>query len=202
MDLHIDDQPGLVENKIFELHAGELPYRAPGPITTDNVASRYRPHIATRILERGKNLITGVCEVDQFRPEFDRHAIETVGMVAKRHLDGWLREDHARRVAERIGLGDHIDPADQLSIGAEMLGCSERRHVRQHLIGNAHIVEMTHDLVVYRNCTRLIVDASEAIDDEGGVPFLAKHAGRHGSGRTETHDKNIDIAGDFALVLH
>ncbi len=68
-----------------------------------------------------RHTIGRLLEAEQFGAQLDLDAIIGRGMFAQGSFDRRLREHHAGRVAERIGLRDHVDPADQLPFGAEML---------------------------------------------------------------------------------
>ena len=64
----------------------------------------------------------------------------------------------AGRVAKRIRFRDHVDPADQLALGAEMLRGRERGDIGQHALRDAEIIEQAEDLVIDRDGAGLVVD--------------------------------------------
>jgi len=191
VDPDVDDQPGFVEVEIIEGDAELLAHGAGSAVAGDDVVGRDLARGAVLACQHDGGGVRVLADVDQGRAELDRHGRKAGDIVAHHLLDRRLREHHARRVAERVGLTDHVDAPDQLALGAEMLRCRKRRDVAAHLLGDAEIVEQPHDLMIERDRARLVVDLAGAVDRERRDAVAAEQARRDGAGRTEADDDDL-----------
>ena len=62
-------------------------------------------------------------------------------------------------------------------------------------VSKAHIVEMTKNLVIERDRTRLVVDIGEPVDDQCAMTEAAEQARGNGTGRPEADDEHVIVGG-------
>ena len=127
-------------------------------------------------------------ETEQFGAQFDVDAAIGRSVRAQRRLDRRLREHHGGGVTKRIRLGNHIDPADQLALGAKMLRGGKWCDIGFYAFGGAEIIQQAKDLVVDRDRARLVVDVALAVDRKRADISVAEQARRDDAGGAVTDD--------------
>ena len=136
---------------------------------------------AAFVAQMQRHMVRRLIETDQLRSQFDLDAVVGRGVRTQRRLDRRLREHHGGRVTERIGLWNHVDPADQLALGTEMLRGRKRRDIGQHALRGAEIIQQAKDLVVDRDRARLVVDIALTVDGQRADTLVPEQAGRDGA---------------------
>ncbi len=191
--LQVDHQPRLVEYQIVEGNAELLAHAAGGAVACDDVVGCDRVCRAAVAAQLQCHAIGRLREADEFGAEVDGDAGIVLCMLPQHRFHRRLGEHHARRVAQRVGLAHHVDAADQLSPGAEMLRGRERRDERAHAFGNIEIIQEPQDLVIDRDSPRLVVDLALAVDRQGADVAVAEQACCHRAGGAEAHHHDLKL---------
>ena len=192
VDLQIDDKPRLVEHEVFEGDAERLTCYARSAVAGDHVVGHDGTRRLLVVAQMQRHTIGRLIETEQLRSQFDVDTVVGRGVRAQDGLDRRLREDHAGGVTKWIGLGNHIDPTDQLAFGAKVLRGRKRCDIGQHALRGAEVVQQPKDLMVDRDRARLVIDIALTVDGQRSDIPVPEQTGRDGAcGAVTDHDNPV-----------
>ena len=100
--------------------------------------------------DRQLDMVARVVEPLGHPAPLDGHARRDAGVAVDRRLELGL-EEHVVRLPPRSRQAVHVEPQQQLAVGAEPLVVADRHHLPGQHVGEPERLQQAHDLVIEVN---------------------------------------------------
>ena len=200
--LGVDHEPPLLEAKVAAGDPAHLAHKRVRTVSPDHPSGadcaaltglRELPgFLLTHPVKVQLGMVARVHQPVRHPASLHRHPRRDARVTMDRCFQFGL-EEHVVRLPARSPQTVHVEPQQQLAVGAEPLVVADRNHLLGQHVGQVKRLEQAHDLVIEMYCTGHAVDLLKPLEHHHSMPSAAQHRRQCLPHRPVADDRHVSV---------